>query len=133
MDTLTKLSCWLGFLIDLFRHEITAPDDEIESLTWQLMKADTKGVCKEELLVSIVGTNIAMGLGIGPITRFMTRSMYTLLGSQASWNCFFLDLHLKHSRKLSFGLKGLGSTALQPIWYTPSSIRVVQTDASESG
>ena len=43
----TKVSS-LGFLIDLSRYEITVPDEKIESLTQQLMEADTKEVCEKE-------------------------------------------------------------------------------------
>ena len=73
-----------------------------------------------------------MGLGIGPITRFMTRSMYTLLESRASRNCF-LRLTPEAQLEIKFWIEGLRQYNSQPIWYTPSSIRVVYTDASESG
>ena len=79
---------WLGFNIDLCRCEITVPDEKIESLRRQLMEANTKGSLQARVLASIAGKIIAMGLGIGPMTRFMTRSMYILLESRASWNCF---------------------------------------------
>ena len=53
----------------------------------------------------------------------MTRSMYTLLESRAS-----LAQHV-----IKFWIEGLGQYNSQPIWYTPSAIRIAYTDASESG
>ena len=104
--------------------------DGYEALT-QSFTART-GSLRARVLASIVGRIIAMGLGIGPITRFMTRSMYTLLESRASWNCF-LRLTPEAQREIKFWIEGLRQYNSQPIWYTPSSIRVVYTDASESG
>ena len=123
---------WLGFNIDLCSCEITVPDEKIEGLRQQLMVAHTKGSLRARALASIVGKIIAMGLGIGPITRFMTRSMYTLLESRTSWNGF-LRLTPEAQYEINFWIEGLRQYNSQPIWYTPSAIRVVYTDASESG
>ena len=123
---------WLGFNIDLCRCEITVPNEKIEGLRQQLMEANTKGSLRARVLASIAGKVIAMGLEIGPITRFMTRSMYTLLESRTSWNCC-LRLTPEEQHEINFCIRGLKQYNSQPIWYTPSSIRVVYTDASESG
>ena len=73
-----------------------------------------------------------MSLAFGAVSRFMTGSLYALLESRQSW---FEPLQLSTEAKAelmfwSIGLQGYNS---QPICRSPGAVRVVYSDASETG
>ena len=96
------------------------------------MDAESRKCLQARSKASIVGKIIAMGLGIGPITRFMTRSLYTLIESRKSWR-EFLFITAEAKQEIKFWITGLKHYNSQPIWYTPSAMRIAYSDASESG
>ena len=76
---------WLGFVVDLSKGQIEVPAERVTALESKLQE-----ICKWKLipakrLASIVGNTISMSLAIGPVSRLMTRSMYTLLETRLSW------------------------------------------------
>ena len=87
---------------------------------------------KARTLASIVGRIISMGLAFGPISRFMTRSLYAVLESRCAW-CEMLTLSAEAREELNFWSSSLEEYNSQPIWHTPSAVRVVYTDASDTG
>ena len=76
---------WLRFVIDLLKGQIETPAERVAAVREKLLD-----VCKLELvpakqLASVVGSIISMSLAIGPVSRFMTRSVYSLLETKHSW------------------------------------------------
>ena len=68
-----------------------------------------------------------MGLAIGPVSRFMTRRLYALLETrQSSWGDV-LEIGREARQELEVWK---GSPA---IWHSPSEVRVVYSDASDTG
>ena len=85
-----------------------------------------------KLLASIIGRIISMSLAIGSITRLRTRSLYIALNARSSWSdSFSLDMNARE--ELTFWLEGLHQYNGQPIWGWPSTVRVVYSDASDTG
>ena len=74
--TPTQRLQWLGFVVDLSKGHIVVPCERLGALQRKL-----ESVCKVETLcarqlASVIGTIISMSLAVGPVSRFMTRSMY---------------------------------------------------------
>ena len=124
--------CWLGFVIDLERSAIAIPVDKIELLKDMLSSALENCTLSAKTVASIVGRIISMGLGIGPIARLRTRSLYALLDSRCSW---YEELVVSEEAKseLQFWLTNLDHFNGQGIWRSASAVRVVYSDASSSG
>ena len=73
-----------------------------------------------------------MLLGLGPVARLQTRRMYAVLNSRQSW-CQSLKFTHKAKMELGFWLGQLVCFNGQNIWHSPSAIRVVYSDASDTG
>ena len=74
-----------------------------------------------------------MGLAVGPVSQFMTRSLYTLLNTRLSW-WEMLEVTLEALQELEFWKVCLDDyNYCQPIWHSPSAVRVVYSDASDTG
>ena len=73
-----------------------------------------------------------MGLDVGPVSRFTTRSLYTLLNTRLSW-WEMLEVTPEALRELGFWKACLADNNCQPIWHSPSAVRVVYSDASDTG
>ena len=75
---------------------------------------------------------MSMSLAFGPESHFMTHSLYALLESRQSW-CKSLQLSSETIAELDFRSSNLELYNAQPIWHSPSAVRVVYSDASETG
>ena len=73
-----------------------------------------------------------MALGLGPVSRLMTRSLYALLNSRHYW-CEPLTIPHEARQELLFWLDNLNTLNGQGIWHSPSALRVVYSDASDTG
>ena len=73
-----------------------------------------------------------MSLGLGSVSRLMTRSLYATLNSRTSWY-ERLELSDEASAELEFWSKQLADFNGQGIWPSPSAIRVIYSDASDTG
>ena len=76
---------WLGFDIDLEKGVVEVPQSKIEAIHSQLKDAVTARVLPARSLASITGKLISLSIALGPVTRLMTRSLYTLINTQQSW------------------------------------------------
>ena len=76
---------WLGFVIDLSQGLIEVPRDRLTAVACKLQRVCQLKLVPAKQLASVVGSIISMGLAIGPVSRFMTRSLYTLLNTGLSW------------------------------------------------
>ena len=123
---------WLGFVVDVGLGQIEVPKEKIEALCCAIHHASHTKHIQARNLASIVDKIISIGLAFGPVTRFMTRSLYTVLESRTAW-CDVLTLSHEALEELEFWSHGLEGYNAQPIWHTPSAVRVVYSDASETG
>ena len=73
-----------------------------------------------------------MSLAIGPVARLMTRGMYAMLNSREFW-CQTLPMTEEARQELSFWTEQIDSINGQEIWHSPSALRVVYSDASDTG
>ena len=123
---------WLGFVIDTSLGQLEVPSEKITLLRCQLQQILSMDRIPARLLASVVGKIIAMDLAIGPLTRFMTRSVYTMIESRYSW-CDHLQLSSEAERELAFWEKRVSDYNAHPFWRAPSAVRVVYSDASDKG
>ena len=66
-------------MLDLSKGQIEIPQERVSATKKKLQRACQLQRLPARELASIVGKIISMGLAIGPVSRFMTRSMYSLL------------------------------------------------------
>ena len=62
----------------------------------------------------------------------MTRSLYVVLESRQLWG-EILWLSSEASAELTFWYSGMEQYNAQPTWYSPSAVRMVYSDASDTG
>ena len=123
---------WLGFVIELSQGLIEVPRDRLTAVACKLQRACQLKLVPAKQLASVVGSIISMGLAIGPVSRFMTRSLYTLLNTKLSW-WEMLEVTPEAHQELEFWKACLDDYNCQPIWHSPSAVRVVYSDASDTG
>ena len=123
---------WLGFDIDLLNGAILVPKAKVEAINSLLGLALKQGVLKARFLTSIVGKIIALSLAVGPVARFMTRSLYSMLNQRQCWSDL-LTLNAEAIAELQFWKASLHEYNSQPIWRQPGAVRVVYSDASDTG
>ena len=73
-----------------------------------------------------------MSLGIDSVSHLMTRAMYALLETRKGW-FDILKLTEQAKSEIKFWVKGLSEFNAQPIWHSPSAVRVVYSGASDTG
>ena len=122
---------WLGFVIDLAAEQIEIPREKITGLQQLINGAMAVSHVEARMLAKIVGKIISMGLAIGPVSRFMTRSLYALLETRLSW-CDRL-MSPEAWEELKFWASSIADYSSQPIWHSPGAVRVVYSDASDTG
>ena len=123
---------WLGFVIDTSVGHLEVPAEKLTLLKRQLKQTIGMRWVPARLLASVVGKIIAMGLAIGPLTRFMTRSLYATIEARCSW-CDRLQLSPEAEYELIFWEKRVSDFNAHPFWRAPSAVRVVYSDASDTG
>ena len=122
----------MGFDIDLENGRVTVPPHKIECLKVLLKHLSSGLVVEAKQLASIIGKIIAMSLAVGPVSRLMTRSPYALLNTRASW-CHRVKICPEGRREVKVWLCGIENFNGQDIWKSPSAVRIVYTDASNTG
>ena len=93
---------WLGFEVDLEVGQIWVPEHKIVALTNMFEQVRKTSRVSARVLASLLGKIISMGLAFGPVSRFMTRSLYAVLESRQSWR-ELLWLSAEASAELAFG------------------------------
>ena len=73
-----------------------------------------------------------MSLALGTIARLQTRSLYALINNRVSW-CQNLRLSSEATAELQFWKEKLENFNGQNIWHSPSAVRLVYSDASDTG
>lgn len=123
---------WLGFDIDLKNGVIAIPEEKIADLHEHLKHAQQAISLSARAIASIVGKIIAMGLGIGPISRFRTRALYALLDTRVTWSSI-LPLDQASKSEIDFWVHNLTHYNGKLLCCKPSALRVVFSDASDTG
>ena len=128
----TQQCTWLGFNIDLAKGYISVPEGKLNNLRAQVTQAVERNRLPAKFLASVIGKIISMAIAIGPVARLMTRNLYVVLNSRQAW-CDDLELSVDAKSELQFWAQELPRFNGQDIWPSPAAIRVVYTDASQSG
>lgn len=123
---------WLGFVIDMCKGQLEVPQEKILALKSMVQEALHKHTISARYLASMTGKIISMGLAIGPISRFMSRALYAVLHSRQAWS-EHLELSPEAQAELAFWACCISDYNAQPIWRSPSALRVVYSDASDTG
>ena len=123
---------WLGFRIDLAKGMFSVPPEKLVALKAVLNHIKVTPRVPARQLGSVIGKIISMSLGLGPITRLMTRSLYTNLNGKTAW-CQRLQLSNEAIQELEFWADQLANFNGQSIWPRPSTVRYAYSDASSSG
>ena len=122
----------VGFEIDLLKGQIAVPQAKVQALQSMLKGALCSQRLQARCIASIDGKIISMGIAVGPVSRFMTRNLYALLDCRKAW-CEMLELTPPVRMELDFWANCLPKYNAQPLWHTPSAVRVVYSDASDTG
>ena len=101
---------------------------KISALKANLVMAVKQTTLKAKFIASLVGKIISMSLALGPVARFMTRALY----ARNAW-CEFLAVTNEARDELLFWVDCLQEYNPQPIWHSPSAVRCVYSDASDTG
>ena len=115
---------WLGFEVDLAKGVIRIPEAKVSELIALLGMALNDRCLKARAIASIVGKIIAMGLGLGPVTRLRTRALYQLLDVRTTWHDM-LRLDDKAIDEVKFWMNSINSFNGQSIWKSASAVRLV--------
>ena len=94
---------WLRFVVNLEQGCISVPVKKVDALKTGLGAASDANTLNAWCLASLIGKIIAMGLALGPISRFMTEllSMYAMLQTRSTW-CSLLELSVGARTELEF-------------------------------
>ena len=76
---------WLGFVIDLAAGKIEVPVGKIQALQESVDRIRAEKEVTAKMVASLVGRIIAMSIAVGPVSSFMTRSLYAVINSRSSW------------------------------------------------
>ena len=128
----TRRLQWLGFDLDLGQGCISVPAKKVESLKTNLVLALKQPNLRAKFIASLVGKIISMSLALGPVDRFMTRALYSVLETRRAW-CDILSVPPEAREELLFWVESLQEYNSQPIWHSPSAVRCVYSDASDTG
>lgn len=123
---------WLGFNIDLSKGLLAIPESKMCRLKEMLAVAQEQDTIMHKTVASIVGRVISMGLGIGPVARLRTRSLYALLDRRTSWYDRLI-VSEEARGELQFWSNSLDYYNGQNIWRSAAAVRVVYSDASGTG
>ena len=128
----SKHASWLGFDIDLDQGIIKVPQEKLKALKLLLQTVLEGNTIPVRLLASVVGKIISMCLALGDIARLRTRFLYFLIQSRLSWNDR-ITVTSEAKDELLFWLDNIDSFNGRQVWRTPSAVRVIYSDASDTG
>ena len=125
-----QIVAWLGFILDLCQGNISIPEHRIEKLRESLRKVSPCTTVRQ--IASIVGQIVSMSLGLGPIARLMTRSLYTIINHRITWNDKVLWTK-EAGGEIKFWEDNIESLNGKEMRYKAGAVRLVYSDASNTG
>ena len=123
---------WLGFDVDLHQGILSVPQEKIDALKTHLEQVAQKPTVPAKVLASLAGKIITMSIALGPVARLMMRGLFALLSTRQSWY-ETLTVSDQVKSEIHFWLTEIVKFNGQNIWVGPSALRVVYTDASQTG
>ena len=130
--TPSKQASWLGFDIDLAQGKIRVPQEKLHAVKLLLQTTVSESIVAVRLIASVVGKIIAMSLALGDIARLRTRCLYSIIQSRASWSDRVV-ITPEAKEELLFWIANIDSFNGRCLWRAPSAVRVVYSDASNTG
>ena len=129
-----QIARWLGFQIDLRQGSITIPDEKVlivqQAIARLIMGPNQLHPIK--CIASIVGKLISFSIAVGCVVRLRTRALYKVILSGDSWYSS-VRLTQEALNELEFWHTNLEFFNGQPLWRSPSAVRLVYSDASDTG
>ena len=123
---------WLGFDINLEAGQIIVPTDKVHAFRSLVSSAIKTVVLPARHIARIIGKIISMSLAVGPVSRLMTRSLYAVINECYTWSGM-LSLSPEALCELQFWEANLQEYDSQPLWCQPGAVRIVYSDASDTG
>jgi len=120
---------WLGFNINLEVGQIIVPMEKVHALQSLVTSAIDTVVLPARHIAKII---ISLSLAVGPVSRLMTRSLYAVVNERCTWSDV-LALSPDALCELQFWKANLLEYNSQPLWCQPGAVRIVYSDASDSG
>ena len=113
-------------------RSVDLPHKKLDLLREQISKAADGRELPAMALASVIGKRLSMSLALGLVTRLMTRALYAMLNARGSWfqQVLFTSDALE---ELAFWLRHISALNGQNLWPDPSAVRVVYSDASDTG
>ena len=127
-----KCITWLGFELDMDRGQLRVPERKLTALCGRLNEARKSQYIPAKLLASILGELASMAVALGPVSSMMTRNLYATLNARLAW-CQQLSISVEAHIELDFWSSCIGQFNGQDMWPKPSAVRVVYSDASDTG
>jgi len=118
--------------VDLAKGRFLVPSGKMEALKTIVNEVRKTPQVPVRKVASVIGKIIAISLGLRPVTRLMTRSLYASLNKRTSW-CQRISLTTEALQELEFWAQQLPHFNGQSIWPRPLAVRVAYSDASSSG
>ena len=123
---------WLGFELNMQEEQLLILKTKLARLCELLESLNHRQFIPTKVLASLIGKIVSMSLALGPVTRLMTRSLYATLNSRGSW-CQQLALSQDAKAEIQFWRNNISQFNGLDLWPKPSAVRVVYSDASNTG
>ena len=91
-----------------------------------------RGLLHARHIARIIGKIISLSLAVGLVSRLMTRSLYAVVNERYTWSDM-LSLSPEALCELKFWEANPQEYNSQPLWREPGAIRLVYSDASDTG
>ena len=127
----TQIGEWLGFIINTISMEFHVPDKKLTKLKDMLGAVIQDGSTTYRQLAKIAGSIISLTLGVGSISRLLTRQMYyTVASRSAGWDQSIVlsPAVLEEVRFWLTNLDALNGHAIRP---RSSPCTLIYSDASD--
>lgn len=131
----TQTVTYLGTIINTSTCSIAATDKRINGLQKDLDDILSSGAFSVHVksIAATCGRIISLGNCVGNVTRLMTRNLFAIINSRASWNSF-ISLTPQALSELKFWNVNIGHLNGIPLWPVQTKpSKVIYSDASSSG
>ena len=121
----------LGYLVDLKRGLFKVPQRRRDTLFNKLSEVEKIVLPTARAMASLVGVIISMYLGLGPVVRMRTRSLYAVINEAVYWD-ERVALSEEALDEIHFWLENFDRLNAFPIWPASPLVSVFSySDASE--
>ena len=89
------------FQTDVAKGDFSVPGNKISMLKSQLLQVQRAQLVPARKLASLISKIVSMSIGLGPVTRLVTRALYATLHQKVAW-CQNLVLSPEALQELEF-------------------------------